>query len=221
MPGRRHHAHAWATRLTPVLLVLALASCHSAAASPATAPTPGLLVIAEKPTTVAGYDRSCSPGHACSFGTTWSDNVAVSGGHNGCDTRNDILRRDLTDVVVDARTHGCTVLSGALHDPYSDATVDFVKGSTATVSIDHVFPLAAAWDRGAWAWTQDRRTDFANDPLNLQATTPSMNSSKGDRLPQGWMPPANRCGYSDRVQAVAIAYQLPLTDADLARMATC
>jgi hypothetical protein len=64
---------------------------------------------------LTGYSRD-------QFGTAWTDEVTVADGHNGCDTRNDILRRDLTKVVVKPGTHGCTVTSGVLHDPYTNTS---------------------------------------------------------------------------------------------------
>ena len=55
---------------------------------------------------MTGYSRA-------QFGPAWTDDVTVADGHNGCDTRNDILRRDLSSEVIKAGTHGCTVASGA------------------------------------------------------------------------------------------------------------
>jgi hypothetical protein len=69
-----------------------------------------------------GYDRSL-------FGDGWSDDVTVELGHNGCDTRNDILRRDLTALEVKPGSIGCAVLSGILRDPYSDTTIEFQRGA--------------------------------------------------------------------------------------------
>src|SRR5262249_41891366 len=59
-----------------------------------------------------GYSRDA-------FGPPWTDDVNVPGGHNRCDTRDDILRRDLTD----RTSRGCAVLSGTLHDPYTGTTI--------------------------------------------------------------------------------------------------
>jgi len=83
-----------------------------------------------------GYSRDA-------FGQAWSDDVSVDGGHNGCDTRNDILRRDLTGITVKPGTHGCTVLSGVLEDPYTGMRIDFTRGrgTSREVQIDHVVAL--------------------------------------------------------------------------------
>lgn len=87
-----------------------------------------------------GYDRAM-------FGETWTDNVNVEGGRNGCDTRNDILRRDLVNIVVKPGSKGCAVESGTLNDPYTGKTIQFVRGqdTSTAVQIDHVVALSNAW----------------------------------------------------------------------------
>jgi hypothetical protein len=99
------------------------------------------------------------------FGQAWSDDVNVEFGHNGCDTRDDILRRDLANLVV--RPGTCFAQSGTLHDPYTGTTIDFVRGpdTSDSVEIDHVVSLADAWYKGARLWEAQRRVDFANDPF--------------------------------------------------------
>ena len=118
-----------------------------------------------------GYDRGL-------FGEAWTDNMTMTHGHNGCDTRNDILARDLVDIV---RQGDCTVMSGVLHDPYSGTTVEFHRGrgTSSLVPIDHLVALLDAWQKGAQQWDAAKRRNFANDPINLQATTRSMNEQKG------------------------------------------
>ena len=94
----------------------------------------------------------------------WSDDVTVEGGHNGCDTRNDILRRDLTDVTLKLGTNGCVAARGTLHDPYSRQVVDFARGArtSSQVQIDHVVALSDAWQKGAEQWDAQTRRNFAN-----------------------------------------------------------
>ena len=115
-----------------------------------------------------GYTRA-------QFGQTWAD---VN--RNGCDTRNDILQRDLTDVVFRIGTKNCVVESGTLIDPYSGTTIYFVKGekSSMEVQIDHVVALSNAWQTGAFKLTLLKRTEFANDPENLMAVQGRLNSQK-------------------------------------------
>lgn len=172
-------------------------------------------VVDERPD-VAGYDRECGTGHACSFGQRWSDDVDVHLGHNGCGTRDDVLARDLEDVTYRPGTDDCVVETGTLHDPYTGQTIAFTKTEAHEVGVDHLYPLARAWDLGAAEWPQQRRTDFANDPRNLLAVSGPANSSKGDRGPGEWMPinAAHRCDYIAGYLEVAIAYDLPVTAAD-------
>ena len=158
-----------------------------------------------------GYDRSL-------FGDAWSDDVTVDLGHNGCDTRNDILRRDLVPVEIKPGSNGCAVLSGTLHDPYSDAVVDFQRNSATSspVEIDHVVALSDAWQKGAQEWDEAKRRNFANDPLELQATTAWINRQKGDGDAATWLPPnkSYRCTYVSRIVDVKAAYGLWVTQAE-------
>lgn len=172
-------------------------------------------VVADR-STVPGYDRDCGSGHACSFGPAWTDDVEVADGHNGCGTRDDILGRDLTDVRHRPGTHDCVVLAGTLVDPYTGTRIAFRKEHATEVGIDHIIPLARAWDLGASTWPAERRRDFANDPRNLLAVSGPANSSKGDQGPGEWLPinAAYRCEYLARYMVVAAAYDLPITQAD-------
>lgn len=143
------------------------------------------------------------------FGQKWSDDVTVEGGHNGCDTRNDVLRTQLEDVAVKPGTRGCKVVAGTLRDPYSGETVGL-----ADVQIDHVVALANAWQTGAFAWTDEKRRNFANDPRNLLAVRGSLNQQKKAADAAAWLPPAGRCEYTARQVAVKAAYGLWVTEAE-------
>jgi hypothetical protein len=112
-----------------------------------------LPVVPERPRP-GGFDRSCQAGHGCVFGPAWSDDVDVDGGRNGCSTRNDVLRRDLRSIATKPGTGGCVVVAGTLRDPYTGQVVPFTKAEAGAVNIDHVLPLAAAWDLGAASWTR-------------------------------------------------------------------
>ncbi|WP_245534413.1 GmrSD restriction endonuclease domain-containing protein [Xylanimonas cellulosilytica] len=152
------------------------------------------------------------------FGPAWAD---VD--HNGCDTRNDILNRDLTGVVTRDGTHGCVVLTGTFADPYSGQTIAFQRGQTTSslVQIDHVVALSDAWQKGAQQWDAETRRQFANDPLNLLAADGSLNAQKGDGDTATWLPPhkAFRCAYVARQVAVKRAYGLWVTQAEHDAMA--
>lgn len=178
----------------------------------ATAEQPALAVLAElevkgrAPKT--GYDRE-------QFGQRWLD---VD--RNGCDTRNDTLARDLTEV---AKAGPCTVVSGVLSDPYTGASIDFVRGqdTSALVQIDHVVSLSDAWQKGAQQLSADQRASFANDPLNLLAVDGSANAQKGDGDAATWLPKnrAFRCAYVARQVSVKATYGLWVTPAEHDAMA--
>lgn len=172
------------------------------------------VVSAREP--VPGYDRECSGASACVFGPAWSDATGAPGAGNGCSTRHDVLSRDLTGAVIRSAT-GCEVSAGILVDPYTGRVVDVAATGIRGIHVDHVFPLAAAWDLGAWGWNPARRATFANDvDRNLIAVTGSVNSGKSDATPQDWMPPdvARHCFYASRYLTAAVAYGLPVTTAD-------
>jgi uncharacterized protein DUF1524 len=147
------------------------------------------------------------------FGDSWTDDTTAPGGHNGCDTRNDILDRDLIDKThVSIKRCPNAVATGTLHDPYTNATIAFVRGNQtgAAVQIEHIVPLAYAWDMGARNWTDEIRVRFANDPANLLAVQGQANQDKGDKEPADWMPPntAFHCQYAVQFIAVLRGYGL-------------
>jgi hypothetical protein len=150
-----------------------------------------------------GYTRA-------QFGQAWAD---VD--RNGCDTRNDMLKRDLTNVEFKVKTRDCVVLSGVLLDRYSGETINFVRGNVTSmeVQIDHVVALSNAWQTGAFKLTLMQRTAFANDPLNLFAVKGRLNSQKGDGDAATWLPPLKsfRCSYVAQQIAVKAKYSLWVT----------
>ena len=157
-----------------------------------------------------GFDRD-------RFGPKWTDNSDdIPWARNGCKTRDDVLRRDLTQVTVRAGTHDCVITSGNLSNPYLGTPIRFQKNLASIVQIDHVIALSLAWQMGAAHWTTAKRVQLANDPLNLLAVDQHSNTQKGDSPPAEWLPanPTIRCAYSVRVAQVAQKYDLPLIDAD-------
>ena len=146
-----------------------------------------------------GYERE-------RFGDGWSTTA-------GCDTRDIVLRRDLTR----KRYEGdCIVRSGQLADPYTARTVTFVRGGASEVDIDHVVALSDAWQKGAQQWPAARRESFANDPLNLLAVDAATNRQKGDGDAATWLPPNKpfRCAYVARQVAVKRKYGVWVTQAE-------
>lgn len=153
---------------------------------------------------MTGYSRD-------RFGTAWADTD-----HNGCDTRNDVLRRDLRSVTFKRDDKDCTVLSGDLADTYTAKTIRFVRGGASEVDIDHVVALGDAWQTGAAQWTPAKRLALANDPLNLLAVDASANRQKGDSDAASWLPPNKgvRCAYVARQVGVKTKYGLWVTTAE-------
>jgi hypothetical protein len=240
----------WIARGAAVLLLVATTACGSAVATPGAAPaTPGAAVPgtgatagvdagAGGPGVDSAHQQPASAGKALAalatlpvkgrapktgysrdqFGPAWAD---VD--HNGCDTRNDVLRRDLRSVALKPGTHDCVVLSGVLNDPYTAATINFLRGNTTStaVQIDHVVALSDAWQKGAQQLSPERRLSFANDPLNLLAVDGPANQSKSDGDAATWLPPNKsfRCTYVARQISVKSSYGLWVTQAEHDAMA--
>jgi hypothetical protein len=140
---------------------------------------------------------------------------------NGCDTRNIILNRDMTDVKIDEK---CDVLSGVLNDPYTGKMIYFTRGgdTSSSVQIDHVVALSDAWQTGAQQFTIQKRIELANDPLELLAASGSANIQKSDGDAATWLPSNKsfRCSYIARQIAVKLKYSLWVTQAEHDSMLT-
>ena len=213
LPAKRNAA---AVVMTAVLALFT--GAPATALTPATSTTPvtepaGATEAADVLATLPVKGRAPKTGYERTlFGPTWAD---VD--RNGCDTRNDILRRDLTEVTY-TNSVPCTVKTGVLADPYTATSISFVRGTTTSsaVQIDHVVALSDAWQKGAQQLTTERRTAFANDPLNLQSTDGPTNMQKGDGDAATWLPPnkAFRCEYVARQVSVKARYSLWVTQAE-------
>ncbi|MDY6810812.1 MAG: HNH endonuclease family protein [Actinomycetota bacterium] len=162
--------------------------------------------------TVTDGRPSRSDYRRAAFGAAWTDAATVLGGGNGCDTRNDVLARDLTDLrrsMVDSCPNA--VAGGEFRSPYTGDFIVFRRDRRAgDVQIDHIVPLAYAWDMGAWSWPVTMRTNLANDPANLVAVDAASNLTKSDQAPAQWLPP-NRgfhCQYVTQFVMVMAGYRL-------------
>lgn len=249
-PGHPGHWHTglvnWprTTRIAACVVIAMLSGCGTLQSGPAPAssstsqstptPTPTSVPISIEPSPEAtagtgdalealgslavagrgprtGYDRS-------QFGQSWRDLD-----RNGCDQRNDVLRRDLRPFVLKVGTHGCLVLTGTLVSPYTGETIHFVRGQSTSnaVQIDHVVALSDAWQKGAAQWSATKREEFANDFLELLAVDGHSNASKGDGDAATWLPPhkAFRCEYIATQIAVKGKYELRVTVAERDAMA--
>ena len=158
-----------------------------------------------------GYDRA-------TFGD-WADPD-----RNGCDTRNDILNRDLKNITYKYSNDNCTVMTGTFIDPYSGTKMDFLRGvgTSSLIQIDHVVAVSDAWQKGAFKWGSTTKVAFYNDPLNLLAVQGRLNSQKGDGDAATWLPPLKsyRCAYVARQIAVKSKYSIWVTKAEKAAMQT-
>ncbi|MDP4332106.1 HNH endonuclease family protein [Curtobacterium sp. A7_M15] len=178
------------------------ADAPSAAAEIARAELAALPVKGKAPAT--GYDR------VGEFGTAWLD---VD--RNGCDTRNDVLARDLSAIT---RQGSCRVMSGTLVSPYTGARIDFVRGegTSTLVQIDHVVALENAWRTGAQQLSQREREALANDPENLFAVDQHSNGQKRSGDAATWLPAEKsfRCTYVEHQVAVKTKYRLWVAPAE-------
>lgn len=152
-----------------------------------------------------GYERA-------QFGDGWGET-------NGCSTRNIILNRDLTDVVLDEE---CKVVSGVLDDPYTGERIYFTKEKSSAIQIDHVVALSNAWQTGALQLSKAQRVQLANDPLELLAVSGPANQAKSDGDAATWLPKnkAFRCQYVARQIAIKTKYTLWLVSAEKEAMET-
>jgi hypothetical protein len=131
---------------------------------------------------VAGEDRT---GYSRDKFHLWID---ADG--DGCDTRDEVLISEAEDAP--SVGSGCS-LSGGRWYSYYDGVSQTAAGD---LDIDHVVPLAEAWDSGADGWSAERRESYANDlgdSHTLVGVTASLNRSKGDQDIAEWLPPINDC----------------------------
>ena len=128
-----------------------------------------------------GYDRDLFP--------HWSDLDS-----DGCDTRQEVLLRDSDTEPVMHPERICRVVDGRWWSSYDDTWTT----NPSDLHIDHLVPLAEAWESGARLWTAQQREAFANDPAGLIAVSAAANTAKGASDPADWLPPNQdvRCVYA-------------------------
>jgi hypothetical protein len=201
----------WEVRVAIGLFWVLLASGMSASAQARSFVTASEITAVSVLSSLPVKGRAAKTGYSREqFGQTWAD---VD--RNGCDTRNDMLKRDLSNIAFKAKTRDCVVLSGILLDRYSGETINFTRGAVSSmeVQIDHVVALSNAWQTGAFKLSVVQRTALANDPLNLFAVKGRLNSQKGDGDAATWLPPLKsfRCAYVAQQIAVKAKYSLWVT----------
>lgn len=158
------------------------------------------------------------------FGEAWEDkNTIPSIGRNGCDTRNDILDRDLTNKTY-KKMSKCArgVATGTLNDPYTGKVIQYKQGpkTSLLVQVDHVVALGNVWESGGFNLTQSQRIDIANDPINLYATDGPTNGGKSNSTADQWLPPVKsfQCTYVAAQVNVKQKYRLSVTSAEKSTM---
>lgn len=192
-----------------LVLVIGLSGVELAQAKSSKASTILAKILIKGRAPKTGYNRAL-------FSYGW-------GSIGSCDTRNYILRRDLTNITWRS-SPSCTVATGILNDPYTGAVINFVRGvrTSNAVQIDHVIAVSDAWQKGAQQLSSQQRYNFYNDPLNLLAVDGPTNESKSDSDAASWLPPNKtfRCAYVARQIAVKYKYHLWVTRAEHDAMAS-
>jgi hypothetical protein len=190
--------------LAPLAVIPLTAALLAPSPAHAFAPVPlneaiTALTVAEE--SRAGYDRSLFP--------HW-----VDADGNGCHTRAEVLIEEA--VVAPEVGERCRLTGGEWFSYYDDRTLTDAR----SLDIDHMVPLAEAWDSGASAWSTSQRRDFANDldePVALVAVSAGSNRSKSDRDPAEWLPPAQEahCRYVTEWTTVKTRWDLSVDEAEL------
>ncbi|MDJ0381040.1 HNH endonuclease family protein [Streptomyces sp. G-G2] len=166
-----------------------------------------------------GWGRNWQTYKRENFGRYWSDDTDAVGGRNGCDTRDDVLRRDLSELREGDR-NPCVVVSGVLHDPYTGKELPYSYRRASQIQTDHVVALGAAWRAGAYAWTPQRRLEYANDLDVLLAADKRTNYDKSSKTADTWRPPRREywCAYARRYTGIKYKYRLSVTPPEKAAL---
>ncbi|MGW7400853.1 HNH endonuclease family protein [Streptomyces cyaneofuscatus] len=132
---------------------------------------------------------------------------------DGCNTRKEVLLAEA--FTAPGQGARCALEGGRWYSPYDDIYVEAAGG----LDVDHMVPLAEAWDSGAGAWSAKEREAYANDlddDRALIAVTARSNRSKADQDPATWLPPAQayRCEYLGDWVAVKMRWQLTVDDTE-------
>ncbi|MEW1648604.1 HNH endonuclease family protein [Streptomyces sp. NPDC091219] len=118
----------------------------------------------------------------------------IDADRDGCNTRAEILKAEA--VTAPLQGTNCALTRGSWYSPYDDRYLD----SASKLDVDHLVPLAEAWDSGASQWTAKEKELYANDlddARDLIAVSAASNRSKADKDPSEWLPPyaGYRCQY--------------------------
>ncbi|MGW1768595.1 GmrSD restriction endonuclease domain-containing protein [Streptomyces sp. NPDC002073] len=188
--------------LAAAMSLAALAPAATPAHADQTTLLAGIAALPTAPEDRTGYNRDKLYPH-------WKDLD-----RNGCSARADVLIAEaIEDPIVEP---GCKLVGGLWHSYYDDIDV---RGSGAgLMDVDHMIPLAEVHDSGGGAWSQERRTRYANDidvDTTLVGVSARSNRAKADRDPAEWMPiPAARCQYLGEWVSTKLRWSLSADEAE-------
>ncbi|WP_338898505.1 HNH endonuclease family protein [Streptomyces sp. TG1A-60] len=202
---RRFYARRRVNILAALSGLIASAALFHAPTASAALPTPVSAATARSYLAALDVTSENRTGYSRDLFNHW---ITISG---TCNTRETVLKRDGTNVVTSS---ACAATSGSWYSPYDGATWT----AASDLDIDHLVPLAEAWDSGAGSWSGTQRRNFANDLTRPQliAVTDNVNQSKGDRDPAEWMPSrsAYTCTYVRAWVQVKYYYDLSVDSAE-------
>ncbi len=205
----------WRIAANGAVLVVAISSVAYVAGEASVAAETQKLVANDAKSVLASIkvENEYKSGYKRSLFVHWSD---LDG--NGCDTREEVLKRDsISKPQVDP--YRCYVVAGDWYSKYDGKTLT----DRGDVDIDHVVALKEAWDSGAWAWSMSQRQAFANDLTDrrtLIAVTDRANASKSDKDPSNWMPPLKSywCTYLSDWISVKARWGLSMDQSEFGRI---
>ena len=137
--------------------------------------------------------------------------------HHCYNTREMVLARDEDPIVpIKFKENNCSIATGLWHEPYTGTDVL----DSADLQIDHVVPLKAAYYSGAYDWSGPIRCNYANylgNNFHLLTVSGHENMSKGDRSPDGYLPPNENelCDYVSKWMKIKIIWQLTASAAEV------
>ena len=205
----------WRIAANGAALVIAISSVAYVNGETTMAAKPQKFVANDAKSVLASIkvENEYKSGYRRSLFVHWSD---LDG--NGCDTREEVLKRDsISKPQVDP--YRCYVVAGDWYSKYDGKTLS----DRSDVDIDHVVALKEAWDSGAWAWSMSQRQAFANDLTDrrtLIAVTDRVNASKSDKDPSNWMPPLKSywCTYLGDWISVKARWGLSMDQSEFGRI---